>query len=110
MNELGNTHADKNYKSSGISRAEELASRAAYAWQSDKDGNLTLEMFPDAFYRGFLKGYEQAEEDLALTWEDIKTIEQIIATSDWYDFEINGKLWSKEFYEEVLKRLKEVKK
>ncbi len=44
-----------------------------------------------------------------LTWEDIKTIEQIIATSDWYDFEINGKLWSKEFYEEVLKRFKETK-
>ena len=52
-------------------------------------------------------GYEQAEKDLALTWEDIKTIEQIIATSDWYDFESNGKLWSKEFYEEVLKRFKE---
>lgn len=58
----------------------------------------------------FKNGYEEAEKDLALTWEDIKTIEQIIATSDWYDFEINGKLWSKEFYEEVLKRFKEAKK
>ena len=55
-------------------------------------------------------GYEQAEKDLALTWEDIKTIVQILADSDWYDFEINGKLWSKEFYEEVLKRFKEAKK
>ena len=54
-------------------------------------------------------GYEQAEKDLALTWEDMKTIEQIIATSDWYDFEINGKLWSKEFYEEVLRRFNEGK-
>lgn len=53
---------------------------------------------------------EEAAEELALTWEDIKTIEQIIATSDWYDFEINGKLWSKEFYEEVLTRFKEFKK
>ena len=61
--------------------------------------------------RGFyVEGYEQAEKDLALTWEDIKTIEQIIATSDWYDLEINGKLWSDEFYEEVLKRFKETKK
>lgn len=42
-----------------------------------------------------------------LTWEDIKTIVQILSDSDWYDFEINGKLWSKEFYEEVLKRFKE---
>ena len=45
-----------------------------------------------------------------LTWEDIKTIVQILADSDWYDFEINGKLWSQEFYEEVLKRFKEAKK
>lgn len=45
-----------------------------------------------------------------LTWEDIKTIVQILTDSDWYDFEINGKLWSKEFYEEVLKRFKEAKK
>jgi hypothetical protein len=42
-----------------------------------------------------------------LTWEDIKIIVKILADSDWYDFEINGKLWSKEFYEEVLKRFKE---
>ena len=59
---------------------------------------------------GYINGYKQAEKDLALTWEDIKTIEEIIATSDWYDFEIKGKLWSKEFYEEVLKRFKEIKK
>lgn len=45
-----------------------------------------------------------------LNWEDIKTIEQIIATSDWCDFEISGKLWSKEFYEEVLKRFNAAKK
>lgn len=60
--------------------------------------------------KSYQEGYEQAEKDLALTWEDIKTIEQIIATSDWYDFEISGKLWSKEFYEEVLKRFNAAKK
>ncbi len=54
--------------------------------------------------RIFKEGYEQAEKDLALTWEDMKTIVQIIATSDWYDFEINGKLRSEDFYKEVLKR------
>ena len=59
------------------------------------------------FRHGYKQGYEAAEKDLALTWEDMKTIEQIITTSDWYDFEINGKLWSQEFYEEVLKRFKE---
>ena len=88
MNELGNTPADKDYKPSGIISEE----------------------YPEKVKVAYLQGYEQAEKDLALTWEDIKTIEQIIATSDWYDFEINGKLWSKEFYEEVLKRFKGAKK
>ncbi len=98
MNELGNTPADKDYKPSGISKAEEAA----------------LKAFPGRSFihdrRVFLWGYEKAERDLGLTWEDIKTILQIIITSDWYDFEINGKLWSQEFYEEVLKRFKEAKK
>lgn len=44
-------------------RAEERASIAAYGWQSDKEGNMTLEMFPEPFRRGFVKGYEQAEKD-----------------------------------------------
>lgn len=45
-------------------RAEEAALIAAYGWQSDKEGNMTLEMFPEAFKRGFAKGYEQAEKDI----------------------------------------------
>ncbi len=57
----------------------------------------------------YLQGYEQAEKDLALTWKDIKIIVKILADSDWYDFELNGKLWSKEFYEEVLTRFKQIK-
>lgn len=87
-NELGNTPADKNYKPSGIISEE----------------------YPEKVKVAYLQGYEQAKKDLALTWEDIKIIVKILADSDWYDFEINGKLWSKEFYEEVLKRFKEAKK
>lgn len=52
-------------------RVEERASIAAYGWQSDNEGNMTLEMFPKPFRRGFVKGYEQAEEDTierACTW------------------------------------------
>lgn len=104
MNELGNTPADKDYKPSGISKAEE---RALEAYPNEHFVDHTYAEMCRGFYK---EGYEQAEKDLALTWEDIKTIEQIIATSDWYDFEINGKLWSQEFYEEVLKRFKEIKK
>ncbi len=98
MNELGNTPADKNYKPSGISKAEEAALKAY-------DTNT-----PAPIRIAYRDGYEQAEKDLALTADDIKTIEQIIATSDWYDFEISDKLWSQEFYEEVLKRFKEAKR
>ena len=72
------------------------------------DGTSPVDLNTGARKR-FIEGYKQAEKDLALTWEDIKAIEQIIATSDWYDFEINGKLWSQEFYEEVLKRFKEAR-
>lgn len=90
-----------------MTRAEELASRAAYAWQSDKDGNLTLEMFPDALYRGFLKGYEQAEEDLALTPDDIKLITKIhyeIVFKDTTGIKVG------DVASEVLKRFKEARK
>ena len=58
--------------------------------------------------QAYRKGYEQAEKDLALTWEDIGTILQIVAKGDWYDFEISDKF--QEFCEEVLKRFKETKK
>lgn len=59
--------------------------------------------------KAYKQGYEQAEKDLTLTWEDIKTIVQILTKDDWYDFEIADKLWSQEFYEEVLRRFKKQK-
>ena len=90
-----------------LSRAEEMALEA-YPIRID---STACDCDINEGARGIYQfGYEQAEKDLALTWEDMKTIFQIIATSDWYDFEINGKLWSKEFYEEVLKRYLEAKK
>ena len=70
------------------------------------DGTVPVDLNTGARKR-FIEGYEQAEKDLALTWKDMRTIIHILSDSDWYDFEINGKLWSKEFYEEVLKRFKE---
>lgn len=113
MKELGNTPADKNYQPSGISRAEEAAKKKYPIYLAKavmSDGN-TIDLDANETTRNVFKlGYEAAEKDLALTWEDIKTIVQIITTSDWYDFEISDKLWSQEFYEEVLKQFKEKKK
>lgn len=87
-----------------MSKAEE---RALEAYPNEHFVDHTYAEMCRGFYE---EGYEAAEKDLALTWEDIKTIVQILADSDWYDFEINGNLWSKEFYEEVLKRYLEAKK
>ena len=55
----------------------------------------------DGFYYG--QGYKQAEKDLELTWEDIKVIEKLLG----FDNIIES---PKEFYQEVLKRFKNLKK
>lgn len=56
----------------------------------------------------FIDGYEQAEKDLELTWEDLKMIDEI---SDQVYAECDVDAFDeKEYYQEVLKRfLKERK-
>ena len=49
----------------------------------------------------YLKGYHQAEKDLALTWEDLEKLWELMSTK-----RINDGLFDKEDYEEVLKRFK----
>ena len=58
----------------------------------------------------FIKGYEQAEQDLALTWEDMK---RICALSVLVEMELGRKASDEQLYEEVLQRFnsyREVKK
>lgn len=53
----------------------------------------------------YIEGYEQAEEDLKLTWEDI----QLIVSIDW-DLDHEGFSCGKsteEYYKEVLKQFNE---
>ena len=52
----------------------------------------------------YKQGYEQAEKDLELTWEDIKNLENLCTQK-----RVNDGLFDKEDYEEVLKRFKETK-
>lgn len=98
MNELGNTPADKNYKPSGISKAEELAMQSY--------PNMTFPFTPldlNAYRReAFILGHEQAEKDLALTWEDIALIDDLLCQV--------SSMFKEEYYTEVLKRFKEAKK
>lgn len=89
-------------------KAEEAAIKAYPISENSTSGVYTMDnnYWPRL---NFIQGYEQAEKDLALTWEDIRTIVQILTQGDWYDFEISDKLWSKEFYEEILQQFKKQK-
>lgn len=61
----------------------------------------------------FLEGYRQAEKDLELTWEDIPKILSIseqLKTSWWFrDNEQTKQIGTQVFWEEVLKKFKDLK-
>lgn len=106
MNELGNTPADKDYKPSGISKAE---SRAMQAYP-----NMVFPFTPldlNAYRReAFINGYEAAEKDLALTWEDIAKIDALILeANNEFAVDYSKEISREQFYTEVLKRFKETK-
>ena len=57
----------------------------------------------------FIQGYEQAEKDLALTWEDIRTIFSLLdetARLLWFQ---NKKFNDKELCEETLRKFNKAK-
>lgn len=108
IKELGNTPADKGYQPSGISKAEDAAMQAY--------PNMTFPFTPldlNAYRRGaFIQGYQQAEKDLALTWEDVQLLHII---TEKYMRELDNRIEaypssSQELFEEVLRRFNERKK
>ena len=113
MNELGNTPADKGYKPSGVSRAEEAALKAYPPLSVASvclDGTVPVDLNTGARKR-FVEGYEQAEKDLALTWEDMQFIWQIfdILHEECMVYQPDWMFSSKSFYTEALKRFKEMR-
>ena len=54
----------------------------------------------------FIEGYHQSEKDLELTWEDMRLIDTISSKL----LVSIGNTDDKKFYEEVLKRFKDLKK
>ena len=55
----------------------------------------------------FLQGYEQAEKDLALTWEDMAKIDAIILdVNNEFAVDYSKEIDRQKFYEEVLKRFR----
>jgi len=88
-----------------MSRAEEAALKA-YPYEGGTKGLLC-----DACRPIFIKGYEQAEKDLALTWEDARLI-YIFTRQVMEDFDNDITLFNstQEMYQEVLRRFNENRK
>lgn len=81
-----------------MSKAEEKAQAAYPAWRNGIDDAFNS----SSAYCGFIKGYNQAEKDLELTWEDICEIMEIredVLEMDSYE----------NLYQEILKRFKAMK-
>ena len=94
---------------SNMSKAEEWALKVypkESEFLSDENGNLISS--DDNFWvrEAFRYGYEQAERNLALTWEDIKVICDIEIAMYPHGIE----MYSKEYYQEVLRRFNETRK
>lgn len=104
MNELGNTPADKNYRPSGIRKAEE---RALEAYPIHPTLPNEVKDYIAAEQQAYRKGYEQAEQDLALTAEDMQLVWQIIDTLN-EEWRICSS--TRDFFAEVLKRFNSKKK
>jgi hypothetical protein len=84
-----------------MSKVEDLALEAL-DWYAPKGINEQVGLvYTKAAVLGMFKdGYRQAEKDLELTWEDIKTIDKLL----------NQCVDCNNPYQEVLKRFKEMKK
>ena len=82
-----------------MNRAEKAALEAYPDYRS-MDGGYITQRKPRAH---FIKGYEQAEKDLALTWEDIGAIDKLL-------WDLSPKYSDKtsiEYFDAVLKRFNE---
>lgn len=81
------------------------ADTVAFEYAKEK-GTLGLDY--DKIYDAVKYGYHQAEKELKLSWEDLKTLDDI---SDDVYAECNVEMFDeKEYYQEMLKRFKDLKK
>lgn len=85
-----------------MSKAEEAALKAYPKETRDITGFVVDIGHPQYMRDLYIDGYHQAEKDLELSWEDIKVIEKLLG----FDNIIES---PKEFYQEVLKRFKNMK-
>lgn len=93
-----------------MSRKAEEAAMKAYPQKGD---NVIIQegygLMGSIYVDGYEAGYEQAEKDLALTWEDVKRIEDLCmqVTTLFAMVGRNKNILEQLFYEEVAKRFNE---
>ena len=80
-------------------RAEQ---KALEAYPRSKEYAFSQRLIINDMRDGFIQGYEQAEKDLALTWEDIQTIDRIVVNMARNTDEPLRR--QEEFYTDVLRR------
>jgi len=78
--------------------------KAYKAYPLTEDNHLNHER--NAKRVGFQQGYEQAEKDLELTWEDVR---EMCKQSVLVEIDLGGLVSDERHYTEVLKRFKERK-
>lgn len=95
-----------------MSRAEEAALKA-YPIKGEWVGNQYGEWDNDINRpkrNAFLQGYEQAETALALTWQDMAKIDAIILdVNNEFAVDYSKEIDRQKFYEEVLRRFKQLR-
>lgn len=94
-----------------MTRAEEAALRAYPKEIRDKNGIVIDIGHPQWIRDYYIHGYEQAEKDLALTWEDMAKIDTIILdVNNEFAVDYSKEISRQKFYEEVLERFNEQRK
>ncbi len=94
-----------------MSKAEERALEAYPIAMSQHSDNCKEYDSNESDRLTFIKGYQQAEKDLELTWDDMMIIHKCIKDAMNYKLYkmMEGIEGQKEVYEEVLKRFKDLK-
>lgn len=89
-----------------MSRAEE---RALEVYPKSEKYTISQRLIINDLRDGFIQGYEQAEKDFALTWEDMKEIQRLLDVV-WSEQDITAPIDEDTIYKEALKRFNKERK
>ena len=99
------SRAEEAVKSQKVKDAANDYCSAYYDWHNRAERIAVT----STFKQGYFEGYEQAEKDLALTWEDMEKISDLLVSCYFLWFRPKKDIMEQSFYEEVLRRFNEYK-